>query len=97
MKEPKRKAIVFMIVKRLAPKLFLIAALLSASGAVYAESYWLGGWGGYNFFLSCGSSAGNYYFRCPECPAGQSCPCEPCDTAPCQESADDQCAMRGRD
>jgi hypothetical protein len=98
--EPTKNRIVLRIARRLALRLLLVAALLSASVAVYGQAvgYWYGPVGdGGNAFLWCGTSAGNFWTRCPSCPAGQSCPCEACDTGPCQETADEQCALHGHD
>lgn len=46
--------------------------------------------GGYSFWLSCGSSAGNFWYRCD----GQG-NCDDCDTEPCQETADQWCESGG--
>ena len=95
-----RNRIVFGIARRLALKVFLVAAMVTATVAVHAQGtgYWLGGiGGGWNAFLWCGTSAGNFFTKCPPCPPGQSCPCEACDTSLCDEIADEQCAMRGHD
>ena len=100
MKEPKRKRIVLVIARKLALKLFLVMALLSASVAVYADQgYFFGYLGnGDTAWLWC-TSSGNFWSRCDtgSCPPGQNCPCHECDTGPCQDTADQQCAMRGHD
>jgi hypothetical protein len=98
--EPTKKRIVRGIARRLALRVFLVAALLSASVAVYSQGtgYWYGTLSdGSNAFLWCGTSAGNFWTKCPVCPAGQSCSCDVCDTGPCQDTADEQCALHGRD
>lgn len=94
MKESTKKPILVAIARKLALRVFLITALLAGSvSAVYAALYNWGCHDGYCYYLSCGSSAGNYWARCPQnC---QSCPCEPCDTGPCQTTADEQCARGG--
>lgn len=78
--------------RRLTVKCIFATALLSASAMlVYANTlYSYGCRDGYCAFLSCGSSAGNYWANCP--PGGG--PCAICDTSPCQETADEQCALK---
>ena len=98
MTEPTKKQIGLWIARKLALKLFLVAALLSASVAVYADQGYFMGYlsNGDTAWLWC-TSSGNFYTRCDtgSCPTGQSCPCEECTTSPCQESADYQCSIRG--
>lgn len=80
--------------KRLRKMLFfaftLLALVASSAVAVYADIYWMQTSGGYTFWLSCGSSAGNYYYKCD----GQG-NCDDCETQACTDSANDQCAMHG--
>ncbi|HLM55535.1 MAG TPA: hypothetical protein VK422_05360 [Pyrinomonadaceae bacterium] len=47
--------------------------------------------GGYCYFLSCGSSAGNYYMKCSQTTGI----CDDCEENVCNESADYQCQLRG--
>ena len=88
-----RKSLPVVLAKKLILRLLVLVALLSGTAVVYAEIYPMGGSGGYTYWLSCGSSAGNYYYRCYN--DGNNNVCVACDTGPCQESADLQCAMRG--
>ena len=55
----------FTSLKNIVRTLFLAftftALVVSTAVVVHAEIYHMGSGGGYSFFLSCGSSAGNYY------------------------------------
>lgn len=89
-----RKSLPVVLAKKLMLRLVVLVALLSGTVAVvHAEIYYIQGGGGYTWWLSCGSSAGNYYYRCYN--NGSTNVCEACDTGPCQEGADQQCANRG--
>ena len=72
----------------------LLALLASAATAVYADIFPVqppGGSGNYTYWLSCGSSSGNYYYRCDN----DTGLCDDCDTDACQESANTECSRRG--
>lgn len=74
--------------------LFMVAVLVVTVAAsvsvVFAEIYYIGGSAGETFWLSCGSSAGNYVALCP---AGGG-PCT-VDQGFAQEEANRLCAERG--
>lgn len=72
---------------------FAAAAIVySAATAVYADVYPMGDCrNGYCYFLSCGSSAGNYYYKCDQSTGV----CDDCDTSACTDSANYQCEQRG--
>lgn len=95
--KPTKNLMVRGIARRLVLKLFLVVALLSASATAYGTVYfWEAMDDGSNMFLSCGSTAGNYWARCPDQDLGCSnCPCDICDTSHCQEMADAQCRRLG--
>ena len=59
-------------------------AILSVSGIVAAEVYCVPPCDG-NYWLSCGSSAGDYYYKCS---GGE---CDDCETSACDSSASQQC------
>lgn len=91
----KTKPIVLVIARKLALKLFLVAALLSASVAVYANGYFYGyDQYGDTYWLWC-SASGNHWTKCNtgSCPTGQSCPCSELSGAEYQQSANERCAM----
>jgi hypothetical protein len=97
MKEPESKRTILLIARKLALKLFLIAALLSASVVVHAQGYFWGYLpGGDTAWLWC-SASGNHWTRCDtgSCPTGESCPCSECTTAACQDTANYECAFGG--
>ena len=87
----KRQA-VLAFARKLTVKLVFAAVLLSTSAMlIYANAVY--SWdcdNGYCVFLSCGSTAGNYWAKCP--PGGG--PCEICNTTACQETADYQCGKK---
>lgn len=96
MKEPKRKRISLVIVRKVALKFVLIVAMLGASVVVYADTGYFWGYlpNGDTAWLWCGPG-GNYWTRCDtgSCPPGESCPCYRCDTAECTETANQQCQL----
>jgi hypothetical protein len=79
----------------MAKRLFIASALSVAlvfTAIAYAQDRYscsvdTGGGGYYNYWLSCGSSAGNFWYRCDG--AGN---CDDCDTQACQDTADYQCS-----
>lgn len=81
----------FTSLKRMRKKVLLVLATLalvtSAATATYAVIFPIESGDGYSYWLSCGSSAGNYFYKC------DSDGCVACDT--CGEQADEQCALRG--
>lgn len=97
MEGPTNKLIILSIARKLAVKLTLIAALLSASVVVYGQGRFWGRLGnGDTVWLWC-SPGGNHWTRCDtgSCPTGQSCPCYECTTSDCQASANYWCASGG--
>ena len=84
-----------MITRKLALKLFLVMALLSASVAVHAGGYYYGtDENGDTYWLWC-SSSGNYWTKCNtgSCPTGQSCPCTTLTGGDYESEANARCAM----
>ncbi|HEY8204571.1 MAG TPA: hypothetical protein VIF81_07585 [Pyrinomonadaceae bacterium] len=78
------------IAKKLGLRIVALLTLIAATVVVCAAAtYYMGDGGGWTYWLSCGSSAGNFYYKCD---GGGNC--QACDTGPCQESADEQCGMR---
>lgn len=97
MKEPNRKRIVLLIARKLALKLFLVTALLSASVAVHAGGHFYGfDDNGDTYWLWC-SASGNHWTKCNtgSCPTGQSCPCQELSGGNYQQEADERCARHG--
>lgn len=64
----------------------------SAAVVVHAELFHMKCEGGYCYWLSCGSSAGPYYYKCTETNPSV---CGACPTDACDDSAAEQCAQRG--
>lgn len=83
-----------LLVKRLhlAAYVAALAVVFAASSAVAvrADLFYISSNYGETLWLSCGSSAGNYYAYCPE--NGGSCWV---DQGAAQEEADAECAKRG--
>ena len=81
------------LVRGLSLVVAVFAAVFSLATAVYASSiYPIGQCGnGYCYFLSCGSSAGNYYMKCNQATGV----CDDRETDACNGSANEQCEMRG--
>lgn len=78
----------FSLVKRLliVAALALSFAVVQPSSASDRYSCYYTEQNGYTFWVSCGSSAGNFVYRC----AGGSC--EACDTSMCDDFANDYCS-----
>lgn len=77
------------LLRRNLNKLFLAAVIaaitLGATTVVYADITPVQESGEYTWWVSCGSSAGNYIYRC----GGGGCVA--CDTPQCQDMANDFC------
>ena len=77
------------LLRRNLNKLFLAAVIaaitLGTTTVVYADIIPVKEEGGYTWWVSCGSSAGNYVYRC------DANGCEACDTPQCQDYANSVC------